>query len=94
MKSSSTIVLAVAVLYGTTLSKQVIKGEPVTPWRPLIGALGVGFFLSLIAAGNDKIATSMSWLVIVSSVLINGQPLLSKISGIGGKPKPTRTRGD
>lgn len=85
MSSSSTIVLAVAVMYGTTISRQVIKKEPVTVWRPLIGALAAGFFLSLVAAGNDRIATYLSWLVIVSSVLVNGQPLLSKISSIGTK---------
>lgn len=83
MSDTSTVVLACAVMYGTTISRQILNKEPVTYWRPLIAALGVGFVLSLIQAGAPKLAQSLAWLLIVSAVLVNGQPLLKRASQIG-----------
>ena len=85
MSTNSLILLACVTMAGTTISKHTLdKQHPKVRWVQVsLAALLVGVFLSFIASAAEPVARNLAWLLIVSSLLINGKPLLTTIGNIG-----------
>ena len=76
MNSSQALVVA-AVVVGTTEAKQIKSGHAPT-FRPVLGGFMVGLFLIALGAANDHIANLFGVLIVVSAILLNGIPILTK----------------
>jgi hypothetical protein len=80
LKSSQLILTAVVLAASTTLAAEYLQHKPVRYGRTLTGAIGVGIGLSLIDAGSPQVAEGLAYLIIVSSVLVNGGPIFAAVS--------------
>lgn len=80
MKSSELILTAVVLAAGTTLTAQYLRHKPVKYGRTITGAMGLGLGLSLIDTGAPNVAEGLAYLVIITSVIVNGQPIFNRIS--------------
>jgi hypothetical protein len=78
------ILLASLTLAGTTIAKtSMTKGPHASYLHVVLASVGVGFFLSLIAAGADNVAAALAWLVIVGALVTNGSVLFTYVGGLG-----------
>ena len=81
MKNTNSLILAAVIIAaGSTLVKQELKHEQLRYARTLLGAFGLGFGLSVIGTASPDVADGIAWLVIITSVLVNGQPIFDKIN--------------
>jgi hypothetical protein len=80
MKYNQTILLAVLLAGTTTLSAQYLRHEPVKYGRTIVGALGMGFFLSLLATGSPEVAQGLAYVIMISATLVNGEPILTALN--------------
>ena len=80
MNSNDVILTAVVLAAGTTLTAQYLNHKPVKFGRTITGAMGLGIGLSLIDTGAPDVAQGLAYLVILTSILVNGQPLFNRIS--------------
>jgi len=80
MKPNATILLAVLLAGSTTLAAEHYRHEPVKFGRTIAGALGMGFFLSLIATGSPEIAQGLAYVIMISATLVNGEPILNNLT--------------
>ena len=78
--ANATILAAVLIAAGSTLAADRLKNKPVRYGRTTLGALGLGFGLSVVATGAPNIANQLAWLIIITSVLVNGQPIFDRIT--------------
>lgn len=62
---------------GLTVLNDLLKGT--INMRPIIGGFIVGTALLVIAMFNTPIAVALALLMLVTSVLINGTPILEKV---------------
>lgn len=79
-KGSSLILAAVIIGAGSTLLSDFIQKKPVRYGRTLLGAAGLGFGLSVVATAADDVADGLAWLIIITSVLVNGQPIFDTLN--------------
>lgn len=56
--------------------------------KPVIGGFILGIFLLGLDAINDRVATYISIMILVTAALVNGMPILSKITGQNYNKKP------
>jgi hypothetical protein len=80
LKSSQVILTAVLLAATTTLAAEYLQHKPMRYGRTLTGAMGLGIGLSLLDAGSPQVAEGLAYLVIISSVLINGAPIFEAVS--------------
>ena len=80
MKSDAIILTAVVLAAGTTLAAQALENKPIKYGRTITGAMGLGIGLSLIDTGAPNVAQGLAYLVILTSVLVNGQPIFKRVS--------------
>lgn len=80
MKSNGIILAAVFVTAGTTLAGQYLSHKPVKWGRTITGALGLGLGLSIIDTGAPKVAEGIAYLTIITSILVNGEPIFNRVS--------------
>lgn len=76
MNTSQALVVA-AVVVGTTEAKQIKSGHAPT-FKPVLGGFMLGLFLIAISAANDHIANLFGILIVISAILLNGIPILTK----------------
>jgi len=94
MKNVNGVILASVIIAATsTLVAQELRHKPIQYGRTLLGAIGVGFGLSVVATTAPNIADQLAWLIIISSLLVNGEPIFAKIATATGTApaKPTQT---
>lgn len=60
-------------------AKNIVKGEPLE-MKPVIGGFTLGVFLFAAGIVNEKIAAYLCYLIIVSSLVINGLPLFKLLA--------------
>jgi hypothetical protein len=75
------VVLAVAVVVGTSEYKSVAKGGGFV-MRPVIAGFVLGTLLLAVGAGNSGLGVAFCWLVIVGSILRNGSGLLTGATNV------------
>lgn len=80
MNANQVILLTVILAGTTTLTAEYLQKKPVKYGRTITGALGMGFFLSLIATGSPDIAKQLSYVILISVILVNGTPILEAIN--------------
>jgi hypothetical protein len=80
MKPNQTILLAVLLAGTTTLAAEYYRHEPVKYGRTIAGAVGMGFFLSLLATGSPEVAQGLAYVIMISATLVNGEPILNALS--------------
>lgn len=80
MKTNSTILAAVIIAGTTTLAADYLRHKPVRYGRTITGALAMGLGLSLVATGSPEVANGLSVLVIVTSVIVNGEPIFKAVN--------------
>ncbi len=83
---SLTPVTVASIVAVSTEGALIAKGEPPSI-RPIIGGFVLGIFLIGLANFNDKLASYMSVLILLSAALINGPTLFSKLSSTASKTK-------
>lgn len=83
MNTSGLILLSSMTLAGTTIAKQSRQATHPSYLRTVLASVGVGFFLSLVAAAADNVARALAWLVIVGAMVGNGSALLAYIGNLG-----------
>ncbi len=76
MNTSSALVVA-AVVVGTTEAKSIKAGHA-PAFKPLLGGFMLGIFLIALAAANDHLANLFGVLIVISAILLNGIPVLTK----------------
>lgn len=76
MNTSQALVVA-AVVVGTTEAKQIKTGHA-PAFKPVLGGFMLGLFLIALGAANDHIANLFGVLIVVSAILLNGIPILTK----------------
>lgn len=95
MKNASATILAAVLIAGvSTLVAEELNHQPIRYARTFLGVAGLGFGLSLVATVSPDVADQLSWLIIITSVLVNGQPIFDRIAkATGGAPAtpPTPT---
>ena len=74
------ILVAVLMAAGSTLASDYLRKKPVRYARTLLAAAGLGFALSIVDTASDDVAEALAWLIIITSVLVNGQPIFDKIN--------------
>jgi hypothetical protein len=77
MTGSSTIIASVVTATGLTSLNQLLNDKQ--SFQPVIGGFVVGTMLLVMALFSESLAASMAILILVSSVLMNGTDLLSKV---------------
>jgi len=81
MSSNNSLILAAVIIAATsTLVAQELNHKELKYARTLLGAMGVGLGLSLTATASPEVANGLAWLIIITSVLVNGQPIFDRIS--------------
>ena len=76
MNTSQALVVS-AVVVGTTEAKAIKSGHA-PAFRPVLGGFMLGLFLIAIASVNDHIANLFGILIVISAILANGIPILTK----------------
>ena len=76
MNTSQALVVA-AVVVGTTEAKSIKSGHA-PAFKPVLGGFMLGLFLIALSAANDHIANLFGVLIVVSAILLNGIPILTK----------------
>ena len=94
MSTQSLIILAVVIAAGLTISKNTLDPkQPKAHWvRVTLAALIMGVFLNLLAAGNNELARSLSWLIIVAAILTSGAPLLARLTSFTQTTTTNKTK--
>lgn len=81
MKDANSTILAAVIIAGTsTLVAQQLTHKPIKYARTILGAVGLGFGLSVVATASPDIAYNLAWLIIITSVLVNGTPIFDRVS--------------
>jgi hypothetical protein len=78
--ASATILTAVLIAAVSTLAAQELRHQPIRYARTLLGATGLGFGLSLVATASPDVADQLAWLIIITSLLVNGQPIFDRLA--------------
>jgi hypothetical protein len=78
--ANATILAAVIIAAGSTLAAQQLQHKQLQYARTLLGAAGLGFGLSVVATASPDVADGLAWLIIITSLLVNGQPIFDRIS--------------
>lgn len=91
--ANSLILSAVIIAATSTLVRQQLNHEPLKYARTILGAFGLGFGLSLTATASPDVADGIAWLVIITSVLVNGQPIFDRINQETSKTSKTSKTG-
>ena len=96
-QAKSLILAAVLIAGGSTLAAEYLNKKPVRYGRTLLGMAGLGFALSVIDTASDEVAEAFAWLIIITSVVVNGAPILDRInqaaSGkVTGKPSGAKVQ--
>jgi hypothetical protein len=90
MKNASATILAAVLIAGaTTLVAEELRHQPVRYARTLLGVAGLGFGLSLVATASPDVADQLAWLIIITSVLVNGQPIFDRLATATGAAPAT-----
>jgi len=76
MDTSKALVIA-AVVVGSTEAKQIKSGHAPS-FRPVLGSFMLGLFLIALGAANDHIANLFGILIVITAILENGIPILTK----------------
>ncbi len=76
-QNTTVIVTGTVVATGLTSLKQLLEGK--LSMRPIIGGFVVGTVLLISAFFNTEIASALALLLLVTSVLNNGIPILEKV---------------
>ena len=77
--ANGTIYAAILIAASTTLASEYVQHKPVRYGRTILGAFGVGLGLSVVATGSPDIANQLAWLIILTSILVNGEPIFAEI---------------
>jgi hypothetical protein len=80
MKSSQVILSAVVIAATTTLASEYLRHQPVRYGRTITGALATGLGLSLIDTGSPEVAQGLATLIIITSILVNGEPIFTALN--------------
>jgi hypothetical protein len=81
MSNNNSLILSAVIIAGTsTLVAQELNHKPLKYARTLLGAIGLGLGLSIVATAAPDIADGLAWLIIITSVLVNGQPIFDRVS--------------
>lgn len=81
MDYSTTAVLTVLVVVGSTEATALIKGKPPT-LKPVVSGFLLGLFLFTFGLLSEPLATKVCYLVVATSLLVNGIPLIQAVSGV------------
>lgn len=74
---TSKALLTAAVVVGSTEAKRIKSGQGVTV-KPLIAGFMLGLFLLALGSINDHISNLFAILIVISALLLNGIPILTK----------------
>lgn len=77
MRSAATIIAATIAATGLTVLDDILHGR--VNVKPVVGGFIVGTFLLMIAFYSVDIAVALALMFLVSSVLLNAVPILSKV---------------
>ena len=80
MKNNNTILAAVLIAGTTTLASEYLRHQHVRYGRTITGALAAGLGLSLVAIGSPEVAQGLATLIIITSILVNGEPIFTAIN--------------
>ncbi len=76
MDTSSALVTA-AVVVASSEAKR-IKNKQAPTIKPVLGGFMLGFFLLALGSANDHIANLFAILIVITAILTNGLPIISK----------------
>lgn len=76
-RQTSVVIAGTVLAAGLTSLNQLLNGE--LSMKPIIGGFVVGTFLLVIAFFNTAIAAALALLLLISSILINGVPVMQKV---------------
>jgi len=77
MKGAATIIAATIAATGLTTLNGILNSK--VSVQPVVGGFIVGTFLLMIAFFSVDIAVALALMFLVSSVLLNAVPILSKV---------------
>jgi hypothetical protein len=77
MGSTSTIIAGVVAATGLTVLNDLLAGN--LAMKPVIAGFVVGTFLLVIGLFNTPIAGALALLLLITSVFVNGVPVLRKV---------------
>jgi hypothetical protein len=75
--TTSVVVAGTIAATGLTVLNNLLQGK--VSMRPVIAGFVVGTFLLLMAFFNTQIAAALALLLLLTSMLVNGLPLLQKV---------------
>lgn len=84
MDFTSLVIITVVVTVGGSEAKRVTTGESVE-LTPVLGGFLLGMILFLVGIGSEEITTDICYLIIVSSLIINGAAISSALTAKKGK---------
>jgi len=79
MKSTSVVIAGTVLATGLTVLNNLLQGTK--SFHPVIGGFIVGTVLLTLAFFSTDMAAALALLLLVTSVLMNGVPILKKVSG-------------
>lgn len=76
MNTSQALIVSAVVVGSTEANRITHKQAPTI--RPLLGGFMLGLFLIALGAANDHLANLFGILIVISAILVNGIPFVSK----------------
>ena len=76
MNGQNMIWTTVAVASGSALGADYYEGKPVSG-KIILGGFGLGLVLSLANLASERVTVALSWVIILSSLLVNGGRILN-----------------
>lgn len=77
IQDTGVVITGTILATGLTSINQLIEGK--LSMRPILGGFVVGTFLLMIALFNTGIAVALALLIMVTSILINGLPIMQYV---------------
>ena len=76
MDTAQALIVAAVVVGSSEANKITNKQAPT--FKPILGGFMLGIFLIALSGINDHIANLFGVLIVISSILLNGIPILTK----------------